>query len=155
MANRAYECWRTLFSLANHFRELANRANLDSQLITSVTVGQLRVLKAVATLTYDGNPEGLMLKTLAEKVKLTSGAVSIIVDGLVKQGLLERRHSSSDRRAVNIVLSTAGREKVTQYVSFYNRITQDFFKELSDEEQNTLITLLNRFEMKIGKELAD
>ena len=155
MANSNYECWRTLFSLADEFRDLAHHANLDSQLVTSVTVGQLRVLKAVANLTYDGNPDGLMLKTLAEKVKLTSGAVSIIVDALVKNGLLERRHNSSDRRAVDIVLSAAGREKVTQYISFYDRVTQDFFAELTEEEQKNLTSLLVRFQEKIRKSLPN
>ena len=155
MANRNYECWRTLFSLADEFRDLAHYANLDSQLVTSVTVGQLRVLKAVANLTYDGNPDGLMLKTLAEKVKLTSGAVSIIVDALVKNGLLERRHNNSDRRAVNIVLSAAGREKVAQYISFYDRVTQDFFAELTEEEQKSLTSLLVRFQEKIRKSLPN
>ena len=151
MANRNYECWRTLFSLADEFRNLAHHANLDSELVTSVTVGQLRVLKAVANLTYDGNSDGLMLKTLAEKVKLTSGAVSIIVDALVKNGLLERRHNSSDRRAVNLALSAAGREKVSQYISFYDRFTQEFFDELTEEEQQSLTSLLIRFHAKVRK----
>ena len=155
MPNRNYECWRLLFSLSDDFRNLANQANLDAQIISTVTLGQLRVLKAVATLTYDSNPDGLMLKTLAEKVRLTSGAVSIIVDALVKHGLLERKHNSSDRRAVNIVLSSLGREKVAQYVSFYNRITQNFFEELTEEEQNALISLLSRFREKIRKETAN
>ncbi|MBQ9336897.1 MAG: MarR family transcriptional regulator [Lentisphaeria bacterium] len=151
-SNRTYECWRTLLALADDFREQANRANLDSQLITTVTVGQLRVLKAVANLTFDTNTEGLMLKTLAEKVKLTSGAVSIIVDALVKQGLLERRHNSTDRRAVNIVLSDAGREKVARYSAFYTRLTENFFRELSEEEQKQLSSLLTRFREKIRRE---
>ena len=155
MPNRNYECWRLLFSLSDDFRNLANQANLDAQIISTVTLGQLRVLKAVATLTYDSNPDGLMLKTLAEKVKLTSGAVSIIVDALVKNGLLERRHNNSDRRAVNIVLSAAGREKVAQYISFYDRVTQDFFAGLTEEEQKSLTSLLVRFQEKIRRSLPN
>ena len=119
MADRSYECWRVLFNLADEFREQANESNRDALAVFNVTVGQMRVLKAVASLSEEN--DGLMLKTLAEKVKLTSGAVSIIVDSLVKQDLLERRHSATDRRAINIFLSKKGKEKIGSYISFFSR----------------------------------
>ena len=149
MADRSYECWRILFNLVDDFREQANVANRDSLAVFNITVGQLRVMKAVASLSSEN--EGLMLKTLAEKVKLTSGAVSIIVDSLVKQNLLERRHSVSDRRAVNIFLSEKGKEKIGSYGAFYNRQTADFLTELSEEEQELFIRLLQRFREKINQ----
>ena len=149
MADRSFECWRMLFCLADDFREKANAANRDSLSVFNVTVGQLRVMKAVASLSTGS--EGVMLKTLAEKVKLTCGAVSIIVDSLVKQNLLERRHSASDRRAVNIFLSENGKEKINSYVNFYNQQTADFLAELSEEEQQTFLQLLERFWEKVNQ----
>ena len=148
MTDRSYECWRLLFALTDDFREKANAANRDAMAVFNVTVGQMRVLKAVASLT-DGN-QGLMLKTLAEKVKLTSGAVSIIVDSLVKRNLLERRHSATDRRAVNIFLSEKGREKIHSYVVFFNQQTAAFLSGLAEEEQKAFMDLLQRFREKIN-----
>ena len=148
MNDRSYECWRLLFSLTDDFREKANVSNRDALAVFDVTVGQMRVLKAVAALSDGEN--GLMLKTLAEKVKLTSGAVSIIVDSLVRQNLLERRHSATDRRAVNIYLSEKGKEKISSYIAFFNRQTADFLSGLTENEQNTFMDLLQRFREKIN-----
>ena len=149
MADRSQECWRLLFNLTDDFREQANISNLDSRAVFNVTVGQMRVLKAVARLSLDDD-RGIMLKTLAEKVKLTSGAVSIIVDSLVKQGLLERRHSEVDRRAVNIFLSAKRQEKIDSYIMFFNRRTADFLADLTPEEVTTFLSLLERFQTKIN-----
>ena len=149
MTDRSRECWRALFNLTDDFREQANASNLDSRTVFNVTVGQMRVLKAVASLSLD-DTRGVMLKTLAEKVKLTSGAVSIIVDSLVRQGLLERRHSEVDRRAVNIVLSARGEEKIDSYITFFNRRTAEFLAELTPEEVSAFISLLERFRAKIN-----
>ncbi|MCI6288967.1 MAG: MarR family transcriptional regulator [Lentisphaeria bacterium] len=149
MAETAEECWRLLFYLVDDLREKANDYNSDSSLVSNVTVGQMRVLKAVATLSKEKNGEGLMLKTLAEKVKLTSGAVSIIVDSLVRQNLLERRHSSTDRRAVNICLSEKGEEKTSSYISFFNRQTSEFLASLSESEKTLFMNVLQRFHDKV------
>ena len=149
MADRSQECWKLLFSLTDDFREQANASNLDSRTVFNVTVGQMRVLKAVARLSMDDN-RGIMLKTLAEKVKLTSGAVSIIVDSLVRQGLLERRHSEVDRRAVNIFLSAEGGKKIGSYITFFNRRTAEFLADLTPEEAETFLSLLERFRTKIN-----
>ena len=149
MADRSQECWRALFSLTDDFREQANASNLDSRTVFNVTVGQMRVLKAVAWLSLDGN-RGIMLKTLAEKVKLTSGAVSIIVDSLVRQGLLERRHSEVDRRAVNIFLSAEGQKKIGSYIAFFDRRTAEFLAELTPAEVTAFLSLLERFRTKVN-----
>jgi len=96
------------------------------------------------------NPNGVMLKTLAEKVKLTSGAVSIIVDSLVQQGFLERRHSEVDRRAVSIFLSEKGKERASLYSRFYTELITEFLNELTEEEQQTFVRLLGRLHQKIN-----
>ena len=70
MAETAEECWRLLFYLVDDLREKANDYNSDSSLVSNVTVGQMRVLKAGATLSKEKNGEGRMLKTLAEKGKI-------------------------------------------------------------------------------------
>lgn len=150
MADRSYDCWRQLFNLTDELREKANASNLDTSKVSDITVGQMKVLKAVASLSLDSS-DGLMLKTLAEKVKLTSGAVSIIVDSLVRQGLLERRHSTADRRAVNIFLSEKGKEKVGSYIAFFNQETARFLSLLSESEQETFLALLQKFRDSVSR----
>ena len=86
MNREATECWRLLFGLVDDFRELAARRNRNMEIaeFANVTVGQMRVLKAIFAF-QEKYPDGVMLKQLAEKVNLTPGAASIIVDTLVNR----------------------------------------------------------------------
>ena len=87
MNNEVTECWRLLFNLVDELREEAARRNRNMEIseFANVTVGQMRILKAIFAF-QEKYPDGVMLKLLAEKVNLTPGAASIIVDTLVKQG---------------------------------------------------------------------
>lgn len=143
MADRANECWRLLFRVTDALREQANIVNQDALAVSDITVGQMRVLTAVSTLSSNG--EVLMLKTLADKVKLTSGAVSLIVDSLVKRNLLERCHSETDRRAINIRLSEKGQDKVNRYITFFHDESAKFLAGLSEEDQEKFLNILQQF----------
>ncbi len=151
---KAGDCWRLLFNLVDDFREAANKFNHDSHSeIASVTVGQMKILKAIAYFAEEKNFGGVMLKTLAEKVQLTPGATSLIVDSLVKTGLLERNPSEEDRRAVKIGLSSEGRRKVAGYTNFFKTNTESFLAELPPESREKFIDLMKRFHNKIKEEI--
>lgn len=143
MTDRANECWRLLFRVTDALREQANIVNQDALAVSDITVGQMRVLAAVSTLSSNG--QVLMLKTLADKVKLTSGAVSLIVDSLVKRNLLERCHSETDRRAVNIRLSEKGQDKVNRYIEFFHDESAKFLSGLSEADQEKFLNILQQF----------
>ena len=152
MNNDATECWRLLFGVVDNFRELAARRNKNMEIaeFANVTVGQMRILKAIFAF-QDKYPDGVMLKQLAEKVNLTPGAASIIVDILVKQGVLDRRTSDVDRRAVCIGLSEQGKRIVACYSGFFSEVTKDFLAGISGEEYESMMELLSKFNQYILK----
>ncbi|MEI3003148.1 MAG: MarR family transcriptional regulator [Victivallales bacterium] len=90
-----------------------------------------------------------MLKLLAEKVNLTPGAASIIVDTLVKQGVLDRRTSDVDGRPVCIGLSEEGKRIVACYGGFCTGVTGEFLAGCPREEYEIMMKLLNQFNDKI------
>lgn len=146
----ATECWRLLFSLVDDFREEASHRNEPSREFSNVTVGQMRVMKAIFSF-QDKYPDGVMLKLLAEKVNLTPGAASIIVDSLVKQGVIDRRTSDVDRRAVCICLSDEGKQIVAYYCNFFTKITAEFLEEITEEEYDVFMKVMNKFNDKIAR----
>ena len=152
MNNEATECWRLLFNLVDEFREEAARRNRNMELseFANVTVGQMRILKAIFAF-QDKYPDGVMLKLLAEKVNLTPGAASIIVDTLVKQGVLDRRTSDVDRRAICIGLSEEGKRIVACYGDFFTGVTHEFLSGIPHEEYVTMRKVLTEFNHKILK----
>src|SRR6476659_7099585 len=52
------------------------------------------------------------LGEVAERILLTTGSVTYVIDQLVKQGLVERRACPTDRRVIYAELTDAGRERV-------------------------------------------
>ena len=152
MKSEATEFWRVLFNLVDDFRELAARRNRNLEMteFANVTVGQMRVLKAIFAF-EEKYPDGVMLKLLAEKVNLTPGAASIIVDTLVKQGILDRRTSEVDRRAVCIGLSEQGKKIIACYGDFFTGVTAGFLGGVSREEYESMMKLLTKFNQNILK----
>lgn len=56
-------------------------------------------------------PQGLSMTALSARVMLTNGAITGLVDGLVRDGLVARAAHSRDRRSVIVGLTPLGRHK--------------------------------------------
>jgi len=72
------------------------------------------------------------------------GALTRVVDELVRRGLVRRERSSSDRSAVEIAITAAGRRQTQlgkrEVVELLNRLIEPF----TDKEVDMLIALLQR-----------
>ena len=84
------------------------------------------------------------LTELAHAVGIAQGTASTLVDGLVREGLLERRPSADDRRSVLLNVTPDGAALARDWVSSYQRAAEDLFAPLDDEELVTLAEMLRR-----------
>ena len=81
---------------------------------------------------------------LAERIGMTRGGVSKLVDRLVSRKLIARRERSNDRRFQSIALTTAGRRLVPQLAALADQNDEEFFHPLSTEERAALIALMKK-----------
>lgn len=86
--------WKILLHLVERLRALSMETPPPGQL----TIAQARTAGVI----FSGPPEGVMLKEIATELNLTPSAVSQTVDWLVKEDIVERCTSPTDRRAVVI-----------------------------------------------------
>jgi DNA-binding MarR family transcriptional regulator len=88
--------------------------------------------------------EGLSQVDLAEVLELQPISLVRLLDRLVEQGLLERRHDPKDRRANQLFLTEAGRRLVDELDSLRDAIASDVLDGISDEViASSLQTLLD------------
>ena len=83
-------------------------------------------------------------KTVAELTGMSRAAVSALVNTLEKDGLISRKRADYDLRAVQLSLTEAGVEAITSAFRAHNEREQEWAGSLSEQEQNTLIDLLNK-----------
>jgi DNA-binding MarR family transcriptional regulator len=82
------------------------RAEMRSKRARGVSVPQFRSMAFLRT------NEGASLSQVTEHVGLSMPAMSRLVDGLVRRGLLARDSSASDRRRVTLRLTTRGQDMI-------------------------------------------
>jgi DNA-binding MarR family transcriptional regulator len=80
----------------------------------------------------------ISVKEIAETMQVSGSAVTQFADPLVDAGLIEREHDKDDRRIVNIKLSKAGRDKLTNIEGHGKRHMTEIFEPLTDDELETL-----------------
>jgi DNA-binding MarR family transcriptional regulator len=71
--------------------------------------------------------DGLKSSEVAARGWWTPGTVTSVVDTLVRDGYVERRRESADRRVVRLHLTDAGRQKVTEAISVIGPRWQEAF----------------------------
>ncbi|HEX8430613.1 MAG TPA: MarR family transcriptional regulator, partial [Longimicrobium sp.] len=79
---------------------------------------------------------------LQEKVLVTSGAITYVVDRLVAKGLVERRECDSDRRVRHVALTPAGEEFIRDVFTEHARAIARALGGLTPEEQAQATALL-------------
>jgi DNA-binding MarR family transcriptional regulator len=87
-------------------------------------------------------PKAMTLGELSQRMMVSNGNVTGLVDRLVEQGLIRRRPSPKDRRAQFVSLTAEGRRFFGAMARANGDWIADMLADLSSEEINTLMRLL-------------
>lgn len=97
-----------------------------------LTVNDMHVIEAIDI------REAKNMTSVAKALSVTTGTLTISVNGLVKKGYVERTRSEEDRRVVLISLTSKGRRAFLQHQRFHQEMIASIVEGLSDEEQEIL-----------------
>ena len=103
--------------------------------LTLTQVGVLEAILHVGPLTQ---------RELGRKVLTSAGNMTDVIDKLEARGLVARCRQPQDRRAVRVELTPAGRQAITAFFPIHARNIARAMNGLSDEELQTLGSLLRK-----------
>ena len=81
---------------------------------------------------------------LAEKIGMTRGGVSKLVDRLVTKKHITRRERCDDRRFQSIALTPSGRRLIPRLAALADQNDEEFFHPLSSAERAALIASMKK-----------
>ncbi len=114
-----------------------------------LTAPQFGVLEAL----YHLGP--LSLGELAEKLLVTGGNVTYVMDRLEAQGMVVRERSGDDRRVVRAHLTTKGHQTIQGVFPRHARFVEGLVDCLDPEEKETLRALLKKLGKGVGQASAE
>lgn len=139
--NRAMDLWVKLARTYSVFNKYA----ITHIRSTGLTPSQFAVVECL------GHRGKMTLGELSDKMLMSCGNITLVVQNLEKDHLIERKRSTIDRRVVHVDLTDEGRKHFTTVFPEHAAHIQKLASVLSVEEQNTLAELLK----KLGLSLLD
>src|SRR4051812_1428357 len=122
------------------------RGHVDADLDALFTAHGLGAASfgVLVTLARIGAGDGVTQRRLMDELGLTSGTVSVRMDRLVADGLVERRADPGSKRATRITLTARGRDLVDRVVPAHLTNERRLLAALDDGEREQLATLLRK-----------
>lgn len=115
----------------------------------ALTLSELHVIEAI------GEENALPMSTVASKLDVTVGTLTIAINSLVKKGYVNRDRSHEDKRVVLISLTTLGVEANHHHARFHEEMIAYTSNILEEGEMDVLIKALSKittyFERKYKK----
>jgi len=121
-----------------------HRASRSAERAHGVSGAQLFVLQLLA------DSPAPSLNALAERTLTHQSSVSVVVSRLVSRGLVERSRSPEDGRRIELRLSAAGEELLTQTPAAMQIRLIESLRELPARDLRTLAALLTRVVNSMG-----
>ncbi|MCJ7791924.1 MAG: MarR family transcriptional regulator [Dehalococcoidia bacterium] len=109
-----------------------------------LTTEQYGVLVAID---YFGGPT--KVTDIARWLERSTNSVSMIVDRMVKAGLVRRARSTGDRRVVHVVNTSKGKTALKPATLASLEVIQKIMSPLSYEDRSTLLSLLGTIKYEI------
>jgi len=107
--------------------------------------GKFYVLCSLFTEEIMGRPEPSPSE-IAGHLGVTRATITGLLDGLERDGYLERRHDSRDRRALTIHMTGKTRRFLDEFIPDHSRRINAVMANLSTDERRQLIGLLSKIE---------
>ena len=140
-ADLALTMWVKLARASTTFGRLAGK-DIEQHGLTQPQFGVLEMLGHLGPLTTGD---------IVKRMLVTGGCVTVILDNLEKEGLVERIRSSKDRRVVTVKVTSKGESTFTSIFRKHADRVAVLASVLSEEEQIHLSALLK----KLGLSLKD
>jgi DNA-binding MarR family transcriptional regulator len=141
-ARAVLRLWLRLLSTTNLIEQRV-RAGLRAQF--NSTLPRFDLLAQL-----DHAPQGLTMGELSRRMMVTSGNVTGLAARLIREGLVERRVDTEDRRSATLRLTAAGRRAFGQMAPVHAGWIAEVFKELDAGERDRLGALLGQVKQSLG-----
>jgi len=96
------------------------------------------------TIEMVGHSGSLQMKDLAKKMGVTTGTLTVMIDRLEQQGLLQRTPHETDRRSYLIALTGKGQGLFAEHHQHHLRLTEEITATLSKKEQTLFSAVLDK-----------
>jgi DNA-binding MarR family transcriptional regulator len=103
----------------------------------------------------DKTPGGMKLGELSQRLMVSNGNITGLVDRLLAQGLLDRQPAPNDRRAHLVRLTAEGRRSFRAMAADHEAWIAEIFGDLSTAEREALMRLLGKAKMATRRAMAD
>lgn len=114
--------------------------------LNDLSVTEMHTLEAIGMYTERTMSE------VAQDLKITVGTLTTAINKLIRKEYVERKRIEEDRRVVLIKLTKRGKLAYRLHEKFHNDMIKATIEGLSDEEESTLITSLERLNEFFKKE---
>jgi MarR family transcriptional regulator, organic hydroperoxide resistance regulator len=136
--------WRQVYQNYTLLKKCENQTVEEYGLTTE----QFAVLGAID---YFTGP--VKVTDLAQWLERSTNSVSMIVDRMVKAGLVRRVRDKGDRRVVNVFITSKGEDAIKPATRTSFGVIRKILLQLSYEDRNALLSLLGTMKYEIIKYL--
>ena len=102
-----------------------------------ISANDMHILEAI------GKDEARNMSTVARKVRVTVGTLTIAMNNLVKKGYVDRFRSKEDRRVVYVRLLEKGENAYHHHEDYHKQMTQAIVDKLDKSEIPVLLKTLD------------
>lgn len=124
-----------LVRMFNDIMDIEEKAVITEE-FKDITNNDMHIIEAV------GIEEPQNMSSVARKLSITVGTLTIAMNGLVKKGYVERRRSNFDRRVVLVSLSEKGRKAYEHHKGFHEEMVRATLEGLDQEQTEVLVKAL-------------
>ena len=103
----------------------------------------------------DRAPDGIRMGELSERTVVTGSNVTVVVEDLLRRGLVTRESPAEDRRAIVIRLSSAGRAAYSAWAPIHAVWVAEIFGGLDSAQKAELIERLAGLKAAMGATLRN
>jgi len=137
----ALSMWVKLARAHSTFAKLADD-NIRSFGLTPPQFGALECLGHLGPMT---------IGDLCKKQLVSGGNMTVVVDNLAKDGLVERIPSKEDRRAIVVLLTSKGKKLFNDIFLRHAKFVASTTSVLTEKEQEELAVLLKKLGTSLGR----
>lgn len=105
---------------------------------TGISLAQMHTIEII------GHSRNMRMKEIAQKMGITTGSLTVMIDRLEKNGLVQRLPHPDDRRSFRLALTAKGNQYHEEHHHLHLALTREITSTFSEPEIGQLLALMEK-----------